>query len=163
MCKAFYRADKGDKSLTNYFMDFKRTYEELNMLLPFSTDVTVQQAQREKLVIMSFLAGLPFEFETAKSQILSGSEISSLQDVFSRVFRTENSPIVQPAQANSALVSRHNIFEAGKHAYRIGGVNKGLRSNNYDKNTSTYGQESGGIVCHYCHKPGHIKWDCRRL
>ena len=71
-------------------MDFKRTYEELNMLLPFSIDVTIQQTQREKLTVMSFLAGLPSEFETAKFQILSGSEISSLQNVFSRVFRTEN-------------------------------------------------------------------------
>ena len=42
VCKAFYRADKGDRSLTNYFMEFKRTYEELNMLLPFSTDISVQ-------------------------------------------------------------------------------------------------------------------------
>ena len=114
VCRAFYRADKGDRSLTNYFMDFKRTYEELNMLLPFSIDVTIQQTQREKLTVMSFLAGLPSEFETAKFQILSGSEISSLQDVFSRVLRTENSSTVQPAQANSVLVSRHNTFEAGK-------------------------------------------------
>ena len=120
-------------------MDFKRTYKELNMLLPFSTDITVQQAQREKLVIMSFLAGLPFEFETAKSQILSGSEISSLQDIFSRVLCTENSPTVQPAQANSTLISRHNIFEARKQPYRSGRVNKGLGSNNYEKSTSTRG------------------------
>ena len=92
VCKAFYKEDKGDRSLTNYFMDFKRTYEELNMLLPFSTDIIVQQAQREKLAVMSFLAGLPSEFETAKSQILSGSEITSLQDVFNKVLRTESFP-----------------------------------------------------------------------
>ena len=65
MCKAFYHEEKHDRSLTSYFMDFKRTYEELNMLLPFSPDVKVQQ--REKMVVMSFLAGLPSEFETAKS------------------------------------------------------------------------------------------------
>ena len=91
---------------------------------------------------MSFLAGLLSEFETAKSQILSGSEISSLQYVFS----TENSPTIQPAQANNALVGHHNTFEAGKQPYRSGGVNKGMGSNNYDKNTGTRGQESGGIV-----------------
>ena len=48
-------------------MEFKKTYEELNMLLPFSTDITVQQMQREKMAVMSFLAGLPSEFEIAKS------------------------------------------------------------------------------------------------
>ena len=21
----------------------------------------------------------------------------------------------------------------------------------------------GGVVCHYCHNPGHIRWDCRKL
>ena len=25
------------------------------------------------------------------------------------------------------------------------------------------GQGSGGIVCHYCHNPGHLKRDCRKL
>lgn len=78
VCKSFYRAEKQDKSLTNYFMDFKRTYEELNMLLPFSPDVKVRQRQREHMAVMSFLAGLSPDFETVKSQVLSGSEISSL-------------------------------------------------------------------------------------
>ena len=73
VCKAFYRAYKSDRTLTKYFMDFKKTYEELNSLLPFRPDVTVQQSQREKMAVMSFLAGLPSEYETAKSQILSGS------------------------------------------------------------------------------------------
>src|SRR5262249_53337319 len=53
--KAFYRAEKKAKSLTVYFMDFKKIYEELNVLLPFSTDIKTQQAQREQMAIMSFL------------------------------------------------------------------------------------------------------------
>ena len=94
VCKAFYHAEKQDKSLTTYFIEFKKTYEVLNMLLPFSADVKVQQKQREQMAVMSFLAGLPSEFETAKSQVLASPEISSLQDVFSRVLRTEGTPPV---------------------------------------------------------------------
>lgn len=30
VCKAFYRPEKEAKSLTTYFMEFKKTYEELN-------------------------------------------------------------------------------------------------------------------------------------
>lgn len=78
VCKSFYRAEKQEQTLMNYFMNFKKTYEEFNVLLPISPDVKVQQKQREQMAIMSFLAGLPSEFEPAKSQILSGSEISSL-------------------------------------------------------------------------------------
>ena len=53
-------------------------FEELNFLLPFSPNVKVQQDQHEKMVVMSFLAGLPHKFKTAKSHIPFSSEISSL-------------------------------------------------------------------------------------
>ena len=62
VCKAFHRLEKQDKSLTALFMEFKKTYDELNMLLPFSVDIKVQQTQ-----VMSFLASLPSKFDTAKS------------------------------------------------------------------------------------------------
>ncbi|KAF9663551.1 hypothetical protein SADUNF_Sadunf17G0063100 [Salix dunnii] len=39
VCKAFYCAKKKAKSLITYFMDFMKTYEELNVLLPFSTGI----------------------------------------------------------------------------------------------------------------------------
>jgi len=45
--KEFYRLEKQDRSLTEYFMDFKRVYKELNSLFPFSTDVKTQQSQHE--------------------------------------------------------------------------------------------------------------------
>ncbi|WMV08547.1 hypothetical protein MTR67_001932 [Solanum verrucosum] len=94
-CKAFYRSEKEAKSLTTYFMEFKKTYEELNVFLPFSTNIKVQHAQREQMAIMSFLAGLSSEFETAKSHIPSSSEISSLKDVSNRVLRTKSTPSIQ--------------------------------------------------------------------
>ena len=47
-------------------MDFKRIYEELYILLPFSPDVKVKQAQREQMAVMSFLAGFPPELNIAK-------------------------------------------------------------------------------------------------
>ncbi|KAB5534418.1 hypothetical protein DKX38_017504 [Salix brachista] len=56
VCKEFYHPEKQDRPLTEYFMDFKRVYEELNSLLPFSTDVKTQQSQREQMAVMSFLA-----------------------------------------------------------------------------------------------------------
>lgn len=117
VCQAFYRPKKGEKSITEYFMEFKRTYEELNVLLPFSPDITVQHAQREKMAVMSFLAGLPSEFETAKSQILilTDSHISSLEETFSRVLRTEHATSVPSPQPNNALYSRTSSYEPVQH------------------------------------------------
>ena len=48
-------------------MDYKKIYEELNMLMPFSPDVKAQQSQRERMAVMGFLAALPSEYYLAKA------------------------------------------------------------------------------------------------
>ena len=65
VCRAFYCIEKQDRSLKEPFMDYK--YEELNTLLPYSPDVKVQQDQREKMVVMGFLAALPSEYDSIKT------------------------------------------------------------------------------------------------
>ena len=67
VCRTFYCYEKQDRSLTEFFMDYKKTYEELNMLLPFNPDVKVQQAQREKMKVMRFLVALPSEYDYVKA------------------------------------------------------------------------------------------------
>ena len=85
--------------------------------------------------MISFLAGLPPEFEIAKSHVLSGSTISSLQDTYRRIFRTENPQFVQ---VSSALVSRHSEYDAGRQQYRSS-----------SKGIDTQGQNYGVVICHY--------------
>ncbi|KAL6319128.1 hypothetical protein AAG906_011207 [Vitis piasezkii] len=133
-----------------YFMDFKKVYEELNALMPFSPDVRVQQAQREQMAVMSFLSGLPYEFETAKSQILSGSDIGSLQEVFSRVLRTEN---VSSSQHTNVLVAKGGNAENARRVNNKGG-NRAFENR---------GNDSSTIVCFYCHEAGHTKKNYRKL
>ena len=60
VCRAIYFAERQDWSLMELFMDYKKTYEELNTLLPFSPDVKVQQAQWEKMAVVVFHSCLPF-------------------------------------------------------------------------------------------------------
>ena len=112
MCKSFYQSEKQDQFLTEFFMEYKKIYEELNMLMPFSPDVKAQQSQREQMAVMGFLSALPSEYDLAKAQILPSPEISSLQETFSMILRTEvssssvSSPTLVSAQTNSALVDR---------------------------------------------------------
>lgn len=42
VCEAFYRTMKLYKSQMNYFMNFKKIYEELNELMPFSIEIYEQ-------------------------------------------------------------------------------------------------------------------------
>ena len=130
-------------------MDYKKTYEELNVLLPFSLDVKVLQDQREKMVVMGFLAALPFEYVFVKTHILSSLEISSFQETFSRILRTKISPLaLSSTQMSNALVGR-NSGESGEPQYK----NSGPGGN-------TRGPNSGGVVCYYCRNLGHVIQDC---
>ena len=77
VCRAFYHSEKQDRSLTELFMHYKKTYEQLDVLLPFSLDVKVQQDQQEKMAVMGFLAALPSKYDSIRAQILSSLEVSS--------------------------------------------------------------------------------------
>ena len=48
-------------------MAYKKIHEELNMFMPFSPDVKVQQSQREQMTVMGFLATLPSDYDSAKA------------------------------------------------------------------------------------------------
>ena len=48
VCRAFYHYEKQDRLLAEFFMDYNKTYEELNVLLPFSPGVKIQQDQRKR-------------------------------------------------------------------------------------------------------------------
>ena len=105
VCRAFYRSKKQDQSLTEFFMDYKKTYEELNVLLPFSPDVKVQQDQQEKIAVMGFLAALHYEYDSVRAQILSSPKVSSFQETFIRILHIEiSSPALSFAQMSSDLI-----------------------------------------------------------
>ena len=86
------------------------------------------------MVVMRFLFGLPSKFETTKSHILSGFDISSLQEVFSRVLRTEN---VSSSQHTNVLAAKGGNAENAR------------RVNNRGRNRAfeNHGNDSSTIVC----------------
>ena len=123
------------------------------MLMPFIPDVKVQQSQREQMAVIGFLIALPFEYDSSKAQILSSPEISSLQETFSRILRTEvsspSSPTLVFAQTSSALIGQ--TIES-----------KRQRNRNSSTGDNTQGPGSKGVVCYYCHKSGHVIHDCKK-
>lgn len=151
VCKEFYRIERNGEPVQTYFMEFKKVCEELNVLLPFNPDVKVQQTQREKLAIMSFLVGLGSPFEAVISHILSDTYISSLSEVFARVLRTETTTCATSIRVSSGLVSRNHASEHGRS------TNPSFTRGNNRPN------DSGGVECNYCHELGHIKRYCPKL
>ncbi|KAH0661302.1 hypothetical protein KY284_026233 [Solanum tuberosum] len=108
------------KSLTTYFMEFKKTYKELNVLLPFSTNI----------------------------KILSSSEISSLKDVFSRVLHIESTSSNQ--QINMLIAKggggKNNVWRWNNDndAWRWNNNNKvGRWNNNKDVGKWNHNNDDG--------------------
>ena len=105
------------------------------------------------MIVMGFLFALPFEYDSGKAQILSSPEISSLQETFSRILRTEvsssSSPTLVYAQTSNALIEQ--TIESERQ-----------RNRNSGPGNNTRGPGSGGVVCYYCHKPGHVIRDCKK-
>ena len=86
-------------------------------------------------------------------KILSNPEISSLQETFNRILRIEvsfsSSPTLVFAQISSALIGQ--TIES-----------KRQRNRNSGSSDNTRGLGFGGVVCYYCHKPGHVIRDCKK-
>ncbi|KAA0041295.1 Rossmann-like alpha/beta/alpha sandwich [Cucumis melo var. makuwa] len=67
VCMQFFRAEQKAESITSYFMHLKKITVELALLVPFSPNVKVQQAQQVKMPVMIFLNGLLPKFGMAKA------------------------------------------------------------------------------------------------
>ncbi|XP_052186838.1 uncharacterized protein LOC127797740 [Diospyros lotus] len=139
-------------------MDFKRVYEELNSLLLFSTNVEMQQSRREQMAVMSFLAGLPAEFDAARTYILSSPEIRSLRDVFTWLLQAKNP---HPPSTNFALVSRSNCTANGHRGGKGGWNGHGGRHNGDTSGSWGHGSDSSSRPTSYhCGEVGHTKRTC---
>ncbi|KAF7848452.1 hypothetical protein BT93_L1935 [Corymbia citriodora subsp. variegata] len=173
LSQEFYRFQRKGRPITQYFAEFKKMYEELNALLPISTNVQQMRLQREQLAVMGFLGGLGSEYEAVRSQILGGETIASLPDTFARVLRVSREPSQDTTSMahNSALVSQSRTSGSG----RSDGGNRGGYSGRGGRGRGQGFQHHYGQLhvptdnfeatrtCHHCGKPGHIKKFCYKL
>ena len=146
VCKTFHRGEQQDRSLTAYTMEFKKVYEEMNSLLPLSTDVKAMQTQREQVAVISYLSGLRLEFNSIRSQFLNESAIPSLQETFARVLRNEDFQSVPPPDHHSALASRGGYrggYRGGSRGGSRGGYRGSFRGGHNDQTTYSRGSNSG--------------------
>ncbi|GMI78284.1 hypothetical protein HRI_001497700 [Hibiscus trionum] len=120
---------------------------------------------KQLMSYLQFLYSGKGNFSRIYDVFLSGSEISSLDDVFRRVRRTENSLPTSSPQHGSVLLSRALPSDSGKQHFKSSGPGRsmGSGSTKSDPQFGVRGLDHSAIICHYCHKPGHTKRDCRKL
>ncbi|MCR2848017.1 zinc finger CCHC domain-containing protein, partial [Heyndrickxia coagulans] len=125
---------------------------ELNMVLPISVNITVQQEQREQMAVMGVLATLPATYNSARAYILASLTITSLEDAYSRVARFG---VPNPASALGQSSAQPSTALVGR-----GGPDP---KQHYAPPSSESRGSSSKIICHYCKKSGHVIQDCRKL
>ncbi|GAV83558.1 UBN2_3 domain-containing protein [Cephalotus follicularis] len=160
LSQQFYRVARQKHSLTQYFADFKRMYEELNSPLPITADIKQMQGQREQLAVMSFLRGLGPEYESV--------EVASLFDTFSHVLRVSRET-TQDFHVHYNLGGKSALATQSTRGDGRGGQSGSLRGGNFGGRGSGSGQSSGGETsgslrqCYYCGELGHVQHNCWKL
>ena len=85
MCKQYFGLEQGVKSMDEYYIQVVAICKERNLHQPLSTDLRKMKKQRQDVDVVRFLLDLKPEFESVRAQILGGSNLPSLPEVFSRI------------------------------------------------------------------------------
>ena len=121
------------------------------MFMPFSPDVKVQQSQREQMAVMRFLAALPSEYDSAKAQICPILRYHLSRRPLAGFFTLRYHPLLHLP----LYLPRQAVLLLDRPLER-------QRNRNSGPGDNTRGPGSGGVVCYYCHKSGHVIRDCKK-
>ncbi|KAF3779027.1 hypothetical protein EJ110_NYTH42346 [Nymphaea thermarum] len=136
---------QGEQDLSQYFATLTAAYERLKALRPPCQHCYASHV--ETGMVAKFLSGLSSEYSVAKSQILTGSELSDLAYTYNRLSRfaatlTQNT-LDTPVSALVILGGRGPSSFGGTRGRGIG-----------------RGAGRGRFQCSYCGKIGHLKDRC---
>lgn len=138
---------QGSLSVSAYFSEFERLYQELDFFEQFSASCTEDavklQEKENRYRLHVFLMGLNMESDTVRTHILHRSPLPSLREAFSMVLgdddRRRTLSVSMPTTDRSAFAS-------------VGSTSRGSSGN------------SGHIpTCDHCGRRGHSRDSCYKL
>ncbi|XP_071912963.1 uncharacterized protein [Coffea arabica] len=152
----YFQLQQDNKTVTEYFADLKRVSEELNVIMPLSSDITVMQRQREQMLVLKFLAGLKPEFEPIKSQILAGEQLPSFAEVYAWVLRSASK---DNAQGDGALINDKSALVANNGRIEQLNFGRGSRGGRSRGGRGDHGGR-GTRECTHCGLKNHTRDTC---
>ena len=135
-------------SMTEYLGKLAALQAEFNSVLPPADSAAKDVEQRGTFFMAIALAGLSPEMSSVRDQILSSSQIPTLDDVFSRLLRVSSTEST-PTSDQSILASDSSFISkprSGQHHGATSGPNR-----------------DGRPRCSYCHRWGHVREKCYKL
>jgi len=161
---------QGDRSITQFFTELKKLWEELEFLRPIPNctcgkpcecDLSrVFLKQRETEHAICFLKGLNDSYNSLKTQILLMEPLPSINKVFSLVMQQERKGNGSGNLANENKV----LMNAADKGYR-NQEQASWRGQRRGNGSRTQGRGKGrnpnqGKQCTYCHKMNHTTEEC---
>lgn len=124
-------------------------------MLPLTTDLNETKTQRQQLHVMVYLASFHPDANSARSQIIVGTEIPTLMEACFRVLRITKvvGPDTSDVHADRSILGvvrgRFHRGRGSRHSGRIAG-REGGRGN--------VGHDGGRpYTCFNCDQPGHFQ------
>ena len=87
VCKQYFGLEQGDQTVDEYYNQVVAICKERNLYQLHSTDLKKMEQQCQDVDVVWFLLGLKPEIESVCVQILGGSKLPSLPEVFSWIQR----------------------------------------------------------------------------
>ncbi|KAJ7972593.1 Retrovirus-related Pol polyprotein from transposon TNT 1-94 [Quillaja saponaria] len=135
---------EADQDMSTYLGKIQNVKAEFAEILPLTTDLADQEAQKDKLFMILILYGIRADLDSVRHQILASPSIPSIEEVFAR-FLHISSPIIihveNPSPNFSVLISHLGTF--GSHG-------RGGRGRGRPQYT-------------HCNKMGYTKKKCYQL
>lgn len=142
---------QGGRSLKDYYSCVKFKWEELTLYQSYPKQTW--KRQQEQLKVVSFLSGLDDSYVSTKNQLLSGTDLPSLNVSFSRLsWIPTASQDFSVDTDNTALTT--NMRQAASRGRGWGHM--GAR-NRCDGRTTSCRDDK---YCIFCNRPGHVEESC---
>lgn len=120
---------------------------------PYPKDLQTWKKQQEQLKVVSFLSGLDDSYVSAKNQLLSGTELPSLNVSFSSRsrIRTASHDFSVDTDNTALTINMRQAASQGRGRGRMGARGRGG-----GKTTS----HRDDRYCIFCNRPGHVEETC---
>jgi gag-polypeptide of LTR copia-type len=148
------RIKQGNKSNSELVTELSSKWEELQTYLPPTTDPIEAQKRIEQDLIFTYLRALDSSYETARSQILLLTEMSSFDDVIAIIDQEETRRTLMNPQAPELTENKAFQVQQSNQQIKPSFVNPSFRDS---------ARQRGGPSserCDHCNRAGHSRDRC---
>ncbi|XP_077237955.1 uncharacterized protein LOC143879451 [Tasmannia lanceolata] len=151
---------RGDTPLSTFYSQFVSHCQQLDVLMPLTTDLTTTAQQRDQIRVVQFLDTLGLEYMHFRQQIFGSGTIPSLQEVYLRAQQCTLGDSVLAPSVDITVIAAYGV---GDRATRGGGTFGRGRGHDFGRGGRDLPAGRGGRPRPYCshsRREGHYMESC---